>query len=157
MKKLTLPLRFGLLISACLIAFFLILSLFNLHTNPLFSVCNALIMGCGMYGAIHYYKLRHKGTFNYIEGATVSLTTGIIATIIFTLFFAFYSTEINPEFLSVLLQVFKGDYYVKVGLVSFVVAIMGLSTTVVLTLTFMQLFKPSYNVKYPLEKSLQIR
>ena len=38
MKKVTLPVRFGIAISGSLIAYFLILSLFNLHTSLLFTV-----------------------------------------------------------------------------------------------------------------------
>jgi len=57
-----------------------------------------------------------------------------------------YATEVDPLFLQKLLKVFKGDYSVGVGLVTFVVAIMGFATTVVLTLTCMQLFKNSNNL-----------
>ena len=75
----------------------------------------------------------------------MGIIAGFVATIIFTIFFLIYSTEVNPEFISELLTVFKRQYNVHIGLVCFVTAIMGFATTVVLTLTFMQYFKPSYN------------
>ena len=146
MKKLALPIRFGLVISACLIAFFLILSLFGLHTNPMFSLLNSVITGFGIYETIRYYKLEQGADFNYSGGFTVGIVAGFIATLIFTIFFLFYATEINGDFLLQLLTVFEGEYKVHIGLVAFVVAIMGFATTVVLTLTCMQYFKNSTNI-----------
>lgn len=143
MKNFTLPIRFGIVMSACLIAYFLILALFNLHTNPLFSLFNGVITGFGIYEAIKYHKLEKGKVFTYSGGFTVGLVAGFIAALSFTLFFTLYATEINPDFLKELLTVFKGDYNVHVGLVAFVVAIMGFATTVVITLTCMQLFKNS--------------
>ncbi|TYB70703.1 DUF4199 domain-containing protein [Bizionia gelidisalsuginis] len=146
MRKIALPVRFGIIISALLVAFFLILSLFGLHTKPMFSLLNGVITGFGIYETIRYYKLEQGKNFTYTGGFTVGLVSGFIATLLFTVFFLFYATEIDPLFLEKLLNVFKGDYRVGVGLVAFVVAIMGFATTVVLTLTCMQLFKNSNNV-----------
>ncbi|WP_274474085.1 DUF4199 domain-containing protein [Mangrovimonas aestuarii] len=146
MKKLALPIRFGLVICACLIAFFLLLSLFGAHTNPIYSLFNAIITGFGIYEAIKYTKIELGPDFDYAKGFGVGLLTGFVATILFTVFFTFYATEIEPGFLLRLLSVFKGEYNVGIGLVSFVVAIMGFATTVVLTLTFMQIFKNSNNI-----------
>ena len=146
MKKISLPFRFGIAISGSLIGYFLLLALFNWHTNPVFSLFNGVITGFGIYEAIKYYKLELGSDFDYTKGFTVGIIAGFVATIIFSVFFLLYATEINPEFLSQLLAVFKGDYNVGVGLVIFVVAIMGFATTVVLTLSFMQLFKSSRNI-----------
>ncbi len=145
MKKVALPVRYGIAISGSLIAFFLILSLFGLHTNPAFSLFNGVITAFGIYEAIKTYKLKQGSKFNYTTGFTTGIVTGFVATFIFTIFFTFYATEINTGFLVKLLEVFKGDYHVSIGLVSFTVAIMGFATTVVLTLAFMQLFKGSRN------------
>lgn len=138
--------RFGVIISICLIAFFLILSLFGLHTNPVFSLFNGIIVGVGIFEAIRNYKQRTKEDFLYEKGFSVGLFSGFIASLIFTIFFLFYATEINSLFISNLLSVFDRGYSVSVGLVTFVVAIMGLATTVVLTLTSMQFFKKSRNI-----------
>ena len=146
MKKIALPVRYGIVISGSLIAFFLILSLFGLHTNPAFSLFNGVITAFGIYKSIKTYKLRQGSQFNYTNGFTTGIISGFVATFIFTLFFTFYATEINTDFLIELLEVFKGDYHVSIGLVAFTVAIMGFATTVVLTLAFMQLFKGSRNM-----------
>ncbi|WAC01254.1 DUF4199 domain-containing protein [Lacinutrix neustonica] len=148
MKNITLPIRFGLVMSASLIAFFLFLALFNLHTNPIFSLGNGLIIGFGIFETIRYHKLEKGKNFSYSSGFTVGILSGFIATIVFTVFFLIYATEINPDFLLELLTVFERDYQVGIGLVVFVVAIMGFSTTVVLTLTGMQYFKNSGNMPH---------
>ncbi|MEM7379655.1 MAG: DUF4199 domain-containing protein [Bacteroidota bacterium] len=147
MKSLALPIRFGIATSGCLIAYFLILSLFGLHTNVFYSLFNGVITGFGIYEAIKYYRLREKDGFTYGKGFTAGMTTGFVATLIFTIFFAVYSTELNSGFLAELSTVFFEDYKNFEGIVFFTVAIMGFATTLVLTLSFMQLFKTSNNLK----------
>lgn len=145
MKNVTLPIRFGIVISASLIAYFLFLALFNLHTNPIFSLGNGLITAFGIYEVIKYYKIKVGKQFTYANGFKQGLIAGFVGALIFSAFFLLYATEVNPLFLAQLLEVFEGQYNVGAGMVTFVVAIMGFSTTVVLTLTFMQLFKDSRN------------
>ena len=146
MKNFALPIRFGIVLGALLISFFLVLSLFGLHTHPAYSIGNSIIVGFGIYETIRYYKLEQSNAFSYSGGFTVGIVAGFLATLMFTVFFLLYTTEINSDFLLNLLSVFKGDYNVSVGLVTFVVAIMGFATTVVLTLTCMQLLKKSRNI-----------
>ncbi len=145
MKKIFLPLRYGLAITGILIAYFLFLALFGLHTKPGFSLFNGVITAFGIYTAIKEYKLEQGKRFTYYNGFTIGILTGFISTIVFTAFFLLYATEIDSLFLDKLLEVFKGDYDVHIGLVAFVVAIMGFASTVVLTLTCMQYFKESWN------------
>ncbi|MEM1336863.1 MAG: DUF4199 domain-containing protein [Bacteroidota bacterium] len=145
MKNFTLPIRFGLATSGSLLAYFLVLSLFNLHTNIFFSLFNGIITGFGIYEAIKYRRLEEGPTFNYNKGFSTGIVTGFMATLLFTVFFAVYTTEINPLFLVQLSeQWFKNLSFA--GIVFFTVAIMGFATSVVLTLSFMQLFKASNNI-----------
>ena len=147
MKNLTLPIRFGIVTSGILMAYFLILSLMGKHTNVFFSLFNGVITGFGIYETIKYTKLRLGKEFNYGKGFTAGITMGFVATLLFTIFFAFYSTELNSNFLSELSEVWSKDYANFEGIVFFTVAIMGFATTLVLTLSFMQLFKTSNNLK----------
>lgn len=155
MKQFALPIRFGVATSGCLIAYFLILSLFNLHTNVFFSLFNGVITGFGIYEAIKYYKMEVRNGFDYGKGFTAGLVTGFVATLIFTLFFALYATEINTLFLQELTTVWFNDFKNFEGIVFFTVAIMGFATSLVLTLSFMQLFKTSNNMsKKPISTSV---
>jgi predicted membrane metal-binding protein len=145
MKLFSLPIRFGIATSGSLIAYFLVLSLFGLHTNVFYSLFNGVITGFGIYEAIKYYRLELGKKFDYAKGFTAGIVTGFLATLIFTLFFAVYSTEFNPEFLQELSTKWFNEFRNFEGIVFFTVAIMGFATTLVLTLSFMQLFKTSNN------------
>jgi predicted membrane metal-binding protein len=142
-----LPVRFGIATSGSLIAYFLILSLFGLHTNVFYSLFNGVITGFGIYEAIKYLRIQNRDTFNYGRGFSAGIVTGFVATLIFTVFFAFYATEINLEFLPELSEQWFKNNNKEVGIVFFTVAIMGFATSIVLTLAFMQLFKSSNNLK----------
>lgn len=146
MKKISLPIRFGLVTAAVLIAYFLILALFHKATNPFFSFFNAVITAFGIYEVIRLSKFESPSSFSYGEGFKTGLISGTIATLTFTVFFLLYATEINSEFLPELLISMHGGLGADVGLVTFVVAIMGLATTVVSSLAVMQLFKNSGNI-----------
>ncbi|GAA4889421.1 hypothetical protein GCM10023311_11830 [Flaviramulus aquimarinus] len=146
MKNLSLPIRFGLVTSAVLIAYFLVLAMVGKHTNPAFSFVNAIITGLGIYEATRLSKLENKDKFSYTEGFKTGIITGFIATVVFTVFFLFYATEINAAFLPELLQKITGGFNADIGMVTFVVAVMGFATTVVSALTVMQLFKKTRNI-----------
>ncbi|GAB5474795.1 MAG: hypothetical protein Mars2KO_28940 [Maribacter sp.] len=147
MKNYALPIRFGIATSGCLIAYFLILSLLGLHTDVFYSLFNGIITGFGIYEAIKYFRFRNAERFNYGTGFVTGVITGCVATLIFTVFFALYSTELNTAFLGELSSAYAKDYSNFEGIVFVTVAIMGLATTLVLTLSFMQLFKASNNLK----------
>jgi len=146
MIKITVPIRFGIATSGSLIAYFLILSLFKAHNSPIYSLFNGVITAFGIYEAIKVCKLRDGSKFNYVKGFTTGIITGFVATIIFTVFFAFYATYIDIDFLNNLLEVFSGGYNIGISSLAFVVGIMGFTTTIVLTLAFMQLFKGNRKV-----------
>lgn len=143
MKKISLPIRFGIVMAAVLIAYFLIIAQFDLHTNPLFSLFNVVITGFGIFETISFTKILQGEKFTYTSGFTAGLVSGFIATVVFTFFFLFYMTEINQAFLTELLNAFHGNYKASVGLISFLVAVMGFVTTVVSTFSCMQYLKNS--------------
>ena len=145
MKKLSVSIKFGILISIGLILYFLLISLFGAHANPLFSLFNPVIVGIGMFLAIKTYKKQKGPKFKYQKGFKTGIITGFLSTIIFTIFFAFYATELEPEFMGNLLSRWFSDEYINIGMLIFTVALMGFATTVVLTLAFMQIFKDSWN------------
>lgn len=147
MKKSTIPVKYGVLIAIGLIAYFLLLSLVGVQTNPAFSLGNGFIVAYGLYRAMRDYKLEKGSEFEYQKGFMAGLFTGFNATLIFTIFFAIYVTNINTSFLPEMLANWSSHYHVGVGIVVFVAAIMGFATTFVLTLSFMQLFKESWNIR----------
>ena len=68
MKKSQLPIVFGLGISALLTLTFLLFAAFGLHTNPVFSVLNGLLMAVGMFMCLKAYKDETKVYTTLVEG-----------------------------------------------------------------------------------------
>ena len=147
MKKSSIPLIYGIVIAIGLIAYFLILALFELHKNPVYSVFNLVITGVGIFLAIKKYRKEKGAKFKYQKGFATGMTTGFIATIIFTAFFAIYASELNPDFSLELITMWETDWFVNIGMLVFTVALMGFATSFVVALSIMQLYKPSWNTK----------
>jgi len=136
--------RYGLGIALFLIVYFLVLKFVGLHKYPIFSALNGLIYGIGIYYALKKFK-SESTTFKFEKGFEVGLLSGGVATLIFTVFMAVHMYQIDTEFaLNILnswgLTYDKGTFIMLVS-----IAIMGFSTTVILSLTFMQLLKVSWN------------
>lgn len=147
MSRFTMPIRFAIAMAAALIAYFLFLSLFDLHTQVLFSLFNGVIVGFGIYEVIKYTKLRKGNSFVYSDGLVNGVVSGFIATILFTGFFALYAGNLNADFLTELIGPWQKTYNTSIGAVVFTVAISGFATALCLSLCFMQLFKPSWNTR----------
>lgn len=147
MKRSSVPVVYGVFIAIGLIAYFLLLSLFELHKYPVYSVFNIVITGLGIYLAIKKYRAEKKAKFVYQKGFTVGLATGFIATVLFTAFFAIYASELNPGFSNELITMWETDWFVNIGMLVFTVALMGFATTLVMSLAIMQRYKPSWNTK----------
>lgn len=139
-------LRYGIFVTTALIAYFLVLRLFGLHENPWLRLFNGVAMAAGIFYAIKYFKLIAGNTFTYVDGFKTGLITGFIATILFTIFMAVYMFHLDPEFTQMLLGEWFNNYGEGAGILVFIILIEGLASTVVLTLTFMQIFKKSNNV-----------
>ncbi|OUR93184.1 DUF4199 domain-containing protein [Flavobacteriales bacterium 34_180_T64] len=144
--SISVSLKFGLLIAFILIAYFLLLRIFNLHQNPLLRLFNGIVMAGGIYYAIKYFKNLLSDEFTYIDGFKTGLITGFIATLIFTVFMAIYMFHLDPKFTERLLGDWFSNYNNGAGMLVFIILIEGLASAVVLTLAFMQLFKKSRNI-----------
>lgn len=146
MKKFALPIKYGVFTGIGLIIYFLALSLIGAQTNPIFSLGNGFIVAIGLFRSMKSYMVAQEDNYEFQNGFMTGLLTGFNATILFTIFFAIYVTHIHTDFLPQMLMNWSSHYHVGVGTVVFIAAIMGLATTFVLTLSFMQLFKKSWNL-----------
>lgn len=138
--------RYGIGIAIILIAYFLILKLIGLHQYPVLSAVNALVFGAGLYMAMKKYSLQ-DGDFKYESGFEVGLLSGGIASIIFTIFMAIYMYQIDTEFAASIMEKWHLEYDSGTLMLLISILIMGFATTLVLTLSFMQLLKKSWNTK----------
>ena len=138
--------RYGIWIAIVLIAYFLLLKLIGLHQYPVLSAVNGIIFGIGIYMALKKYASR-KDKFQYEKGFEVGLLSGGIASIIFTIFMAIYMYQIDTEFAANIMEVWNLEYDMGTLMLVLSILIMGFSTSLVLTLTFMQLLKNSWNTQ----------
>lgn len=135
--------KYGFITAIGLIAYFLILKLMEIHTIPWFRLLNGLVMASGIYLAIKHYKSVSGNSFNYTNGFKVGVVSGFIATFVFALFMGIYMFHIDVEFMNTLLKDWFRDMNYGGGILIFIIIIEGLSSTAVLTLMFMQIFKNS--------------
>ncbi|QLE01444.1 DUF4199 domain-containing protein [Galbibacter sp. BG1] len=146
-------LRYGLIIAIGLIAYFLIIKLVGLHEHIWLRVVNGAIVAYGLYAAIRTRKLLEGDKFNYYKGFTTGLYAGFLATLIFVAFMAIYMYHLDPDFPNTIMDSWIKDYNQGPGILIFILVIEGFSSSVVLTLAFMQKFKPSWNTKKSVQKA----
>ncbi|MBL7471975.1 DUF4199 domain-containing protein [Robertkochia sediminum] len=139
--------RYGVVIAIILIAYFLVVRLFGLHENPWLRLLNGVIMAYGIYMVIRFRKVLEGENFEYYNGFKTGIYTGFLATLIFVAFLAVYMFHIDPTFAERILDNWMDDYNQGPGILLFVLVVEGFASTVVLTLAFMQKFKPSWNLK----------
>ena len=146
MKSNTLYVKYGLLIAAALIAYFLIIRLFELHDNHWLRILNGVIVAYGIYAVIKQKKSLDGDKFEYFSGFGVGILTGVIATIVFVVFMGVYLFHIEPQFAERLLKHIAGSMG-GAEILLLILGIEGVSSSVILSLTFMQKFKISRNIK----------
>lgn len=137
-------LRYGVGIALMLVVYFLLTKLLGWHRYPILSAANGLLFGAGILFALKKYK-QQAADFDYVKGFMMGLYTGGLATMLFTAFMAIYIFQIDTEFAQAILGSWNLNYN-KGGLILILsIGMMGFSTTVVLTLAFMQLLKETWN------------
>ncbi len=146
MKQKYTPLKYAIYIAVGLISYFLFLSIWGLHIHPVYGILNLIIMATGMFLMIKNYKKEKGPHFKYQKGFWAIFRCGMVSTIIFTAFFALYNA-INPLFFEELIPMWETEYFANIGDLIITIALIGFATSITLALTYMQLFKRSWNTK----------
>ena len=93
-------LKYGLLTSVSLIAFFFIMKLLGLAEVTELRTLNALIMFGGIFLAIRNFKMKKFSyEFNYLSGIATGFFTGMVTAVSFALFVAVY-LYFDPSFMA---------------------------------------------------------
>ena len=138
--------KYGGFIALGLILYFLIVRMFGLHENPWLRLFNGVIVAFGIYTVIKNTKKESGASFNYFEGFKAGIFSGFIATLVFTFFMAVYIFHIDVAFGEKIMAMSLGSVSTEPGLLLFIILIEGFASTVVLSLLFMQKFKPTWNI-----------
>lgn len=140
--------RYGGIIAVSLVGYFLLMKLLGLHQYPAFSIFNAVLFGGGIYLAIQNHQKEHPHS-KYQDLWQVGFMSGAVATLLFTAFMAVYMYQIDSMFADQVLKSWNIHFNTGVLIILFSMVLMGLSTSVVCALTFLQRFKRSWNPNKP--------
>ncbi|WP_046757690.1 DUF4199 domain-containing protein [Kordia jejudonensis] len=139
-------LKYGGFIALGLILYFLLVRLFGMHENPWLRLLNGLIVAFGIYKIIKDVKAENGARFNYFDGFKAGIVAGFVATLLFTLFMGIYIFHIDTAFAEKIMAMGLGSHTSEPGILLFIILIEGFASAVVLSLLFMQKFKPSWNI-----------
>ncbi len=145
-RSLSVALKYGFFVAGSLIAYFLILRVFDLHDKPWLRLANGLFMAAGIYFAIKQYKHKYNADFTYVDGFKTGLLTGFIATGCFVVFMAIYIFHLDKQFAQSILHTWFDNTERGEAMLIIIILMEGLASTAVLTLTCMQIFKKSQQV-----------
>lgn len=138
--------KYGGFIALGLIAYFLIVRLLGLHENSWLRLLNGVIVAFGIYKVIKDVKAESGVNFNYFDGFKAGIISGFVATLIFTFFMGIYIFYLDTEFAKKIMAMSLGSASTVPVSLLFIILIEGFASTVILSLLFMQKFKPSWNI-----------
>lgn len=119
--------RFGLLITAGLIVFFLIMKFAGLIHITELRAFNFFIMLGGLFLAFrefHETDINHQ--FNYMRALLFGMSTATIATLVFTVFVFFYVSAIDKSLMTTIQEKGPLGEYLNPYIVSIIVAVEGI-------------------------------
>lgn len=146
MKRISLI--YGFWIGVGLIVYFLLIRLIGLQEEVMLSAVNGIIFAIGLYIALNRLRSREPN-MAYETGFAAGMVSGSIATGIFTVFMALYMYQIDLEFPRAIMEQWNMEESLSTAMLLLMILTMGAVTTLVLTLSYMQLFKRSWNEKKP--------
>lgn len=137
-------LKYGFWITIALIAYFLVFRMLGLHDNILLSAPNGIIFGVGIFLSLKHYRASMHET-GYEQGFVTGFLSGIVASILFAIFMAIYMYQIDTEFAHQIMAKWNMEDNLNTAMLVISLLILGIATSLILTLTFMQLLKNSWN------------
>ena len=137
--------KYGIWITIALVAYFLVFRVFGLHDNILLSAPNGIIFGVGIFLALKHYKVANPKV-NYEEAFMTGFLSGIVASILFAIFMAIYMYQIDTNFVHQIMRKWNMQDNLNTAMLVMSLLVLGIATSLVLSLTFMQLLKNSWNI-----------
>jgi len=131
----------GLLITAGLVAYFLLMRVAGLAEVTELRALNALIMFSGVYLAVREFKKSNFGVgFDYLSGIAVGFFTSMVVAISFSIFVGLYVT-IDPVFLAAIVADNPQKEFLNPWTASMVIFIEGIASGFLFSYTAMQYLK----------------
>lgn len=128
--------KWGLIIAASLVAYFLLMKFFGLIHIIELRLLNGAIMFGGLWFLVK--ELKQKEGFNYFTGLLHGIITGIIASVLFAIYAFVYVELINPEFMKAIRENEIMGIYLNEFLVSMQIFIEGSASSFLFSYAVMQ-------------------
>jgi len=127
------PEKYGLLIAAGLIVFFLIMRIVGLGHMTELRLLNLIILAAGIFLALKKFKITHSESLNYFRGIITGVATGGIASLIFGVFLFIYM-KLDADLMKTIVENEPMGRYLNPYIVAFIVVLEGFFSG--LTVTF---------------------
>lgn len=144
-------------ITGALILYFLLIHTLGAVDHFYLSFFNAVIMTAGLFIVIRQSRKEYGAKFTYMKGFITSLASGIVASILFTLFMGYYMFEMNPDIAILLNDKLNLAAGTTKGPLLLFVLLSAVSTAIVVSLILMPIFKPTWNTKEVRDKQKTIK
>ncbi|MFP4092131.1 MAG: DUF4199 domain-containing protein [Cyclobacteriaceae bacterium] len=142
-----LAVRYGILMTAALVGFFLLMKAFELEHNLELRALNLLILSSFVLMAIDRFKKDHSEEFTYLRGIGLGLLTSAVGVLCFALLVLLYIAIINPAFMEIIREREPFGEYLNPFLVAFTIVIEGSASGFLASYAIMQYYKTSRVVK----------
>jgi hypothetical protein len=132
--------KYGLIIFASLVGYFLFMKLVGLNEIHELRGFNFIILFAGVWKALNYYKKNTE--LNFFEGIGLGSLTAIIGVVPFALFIFFY-LQIDVAFMANIVATEAYGQYLNPYILAFLIAFEGCISGVVVSFGMMQYLKKS--------------
>jgi hypothetical protein len=126
------PENYGLRIAGGLIAFFLIMKVFNLAHMVELRLLNLVILIGGVYMALRKFKYTHEDHLNYFRALVTGVATAAIGSIVFALFLFIYM-KLDSDMMQSIIDNEPMGRYLNAYMASFIVALEGVFSGLLVT------------------------
>ncbi|WP_425391648.1 DUF4199 domain-containing protein [Ekhidna sp.] len=139
-------LRYGVMTTIGLIAFFLVMKLFGLTQITELRALNAIIMFSGAYLAIKKFRDEEFNySFNYLMGIGTGFAVGMITSILFSVFVMSY-LFLDPAFTQSIIESHSNNAFLNELTLSMVIFIEAMGSAFIFSLISMQYLKQDVSI-----------
>jgi len=136
-------LKYGLITTAGLIAYFLLMKLAGLVQIVELRMLNLFILIAGVGFAIREYKRSSDDEMDYLQGFGIGMLTTAVSVITFSLFIFFYLNLLDPAFMETIKQEEAFGQYLNPYMAALAIFFEGMGSGLILSFIIMQYMKRS--------------
>ncbi len=142
-----LALRFGVLMTLCLVGFFFLMKAFGLEHNLELRALNIIILSSFVYAALKTYKKQNNGQLPYLSGISIGVFTSAVGVVLFAALVFVYITFISPEFMVEIKNQEPFGEFLNPFIVSFTIVFEGMISGLLVSFISLQYLRPSHMSK----------